>query len=552
MTYLLIFFSSLILTIFFTPYVISYFKKVKIVDNPGARKIHTEAIPRMGGIIIYFIVVISLFSYSSDLNSLRMVIFASTFIAICGIIDDMVGLQWTVKFFLQALSAGCLIFFLEPFFNEIILFGISFPYPFDHIVLGVFILGVINSINLLDGMDGLASGFSLFISLIVFAIAFSVNNTFLMVLTASLVGSLLGFLKFNAFPARIFLGDTGSLTLGFFLVLSAVLVTTDFNHGSLDLTFAVILLGVPIVDTLKVMVVRMIERKSPFLADASHLHHIILQNNIRHKTTVFIIQSFTLIYVGSAFYYVKYSKSIAVIAFILASLLLIFVKPLLKVILRKPAFLNSLRAITNIPEDLVSFYKKYFVPVSTIVMLILFVSLLPGKTEIGQQIILLLIIITLLLLSISFYQNLQTRLFSDVYVLINILIFISLTNLSIPLITDLQVNSNIIQKTAQGSFIVLFAAIIFFLLSKEKIFSEKLTLLSGIDLIMLVLISLATIIQNFIGPIKIDFLGANLILGFVIYLWYKIILLFNSSYTRYLFYMSFALPLLSLLLLYFS
>lgn len=458
----------------------------------------------------------------------------------------------TVKFFLQLLSTICLIFFLKPFYAEVMIFGITFPYPFDYIILSIFILGVINSINLMDGMDGLASGFSLFISLTIFVIAFSAHNVFLMVLSSSLAGSLLGFLKFNAFPARIFLGDTGSLTLGFFLVLAALLVTTDFNHGSLDLTFAVILLGVPIVDTLKVMVVRLIDRKSPFLADSNHLHHVILQNNIRHKTTVFIIQSFTLIYVGSAFYYIKYSKTVAIVAFIIASLVLIFVKPLLKLVLHKPAFMNSLRVITNFPDELVAFYKKYFVPVSTLIMLVLFVTLLPGKTEIGPQIILLLIIITLLLLSVSFYQNLQTKLFSDVYVLINILVFISLTNLSIPLISDLQVDSNITQKTAQGSFVLLFAAIIFFLLSKEKIFSEKLSLLSGIDLIMLVLISLATIIQNFIGPIKIDFIGANLILGFVIYLWYKIILLFKSSYTRYLFYLSFALPLLSLVLLYFS
>ncbi len=175
----------------------------------------------------------------------------------------------------------------------------------DKIFLLFFIVGGINSINLLDGLDGLASGFSLLVFSIILILSIVADDAFLILLTVSLIGSLLGFLRFNAFPASIFLGDTGSLVLGSFLVIASLKTALNFEQSTLNLTFPTMLLAVPMIDTIKVFIYRIIHKKSPFQADNSHLHHIIYHSNIKHEITVFLIEIFTLIYVLLALFYLR-------------------------------------------------------------------------------------------------------------------------------------------------------------------------------------------------------------------------------------------------------
>jgi len=271
------------------PYLIEYLKRVNIVDQPQPkRRIHKVATPRMGGIIIYGIAVISLFSYSSDLNQVRFIIAGSLFVALAGIIDDIGGLRYKVKFALQMVAAVHILYLLSGEFELVSFFGVVIPFPFNYLLLFIFILGAINSINLMDGMDGLVSGFSLLVFGVIFFLTLSTGDHVLLVLSASLLGALLGFLKFNAYPAKVFLGDTGSLTLGYFLVLSTLRYSMDITPGTLRLSIPVFLLAVPLIDTLKVMTIRLWKNINPFLPDKSHLHHLILEQNIRDKFTVFI------------------------------------------------------------------------------------------------------------------------------------------------------------------------------------------------------------------------------------------------------------------------
>ncbi len=126
MTYLLIFFTSLITTIFLTPYLITFLKNSKIVDYPGGRKIHTEVMPRMGGLIIFVVVLVMINAFVEDFNSVKLLIVSATILVFSGIIDDVLGLNNFIKFVIQNISAVILIFYLEQYYTEVLLFGYTF------------------------------------------------------------------------------------------------------------------------------------------------------------------------------------------------------------------------------------------------------------------------------------------------------------------------------------------------------------------------------------------------------------------------------------------
>ncbi|MEE9431435.1 MAG: hypothetical protein V3V16_10365, partial [Melioribacteraceae bacterium] len=206
MTFLLVFFTSLVTTLFLTPFFISFLKKTKIVDSPGGRKIHKDVIPRMGGLIIFLVVLTMINAFVDDFDSVKLFIISVTILVFAGIVDDVINLNRFVKFLIQNISAVILVYYLQPLYSSVSLFGITFSSPYDYLILLLFIIGTVNSINFLDGLDGLASGFALLVFSVLLVLAIRKNDVFIILLTVSLLGSLLGFLRFNAFPASIFLG----------------------------------------------------------------------------------------------------------------------------------------------------------------------------------------------------------------------------------------------------------------------------------------------------------------------------------------------------------
>jgi len=213
MKYTLVFFLGLVLTSFVTPYVVSFLTKNQIVDNPGERRINKKVTPRMGGLVIFSISMLLIFIFYTDLNSIRLVIFALLLITVSGTIDDVMGLRWKSKIIFQIVSALLILPYLLTFLDSVRIFGLLLPAPVGFIILVIFMVGVVNSINLLDGLDGLASGFSLLTSLLFFSISLFTDNILVTTFSAALAGSLIGFLVYNAHPAKIFMGDTGSLFL---------------------------------------------------------------------------------------------------------------------------------------------------------------------------------------------------------------------------------------------------------------------------------------------------------------------------------------------------
>lgn len=326
MEVIIIFYFSLLLTVFFTPVFINYFSRHKITDFSEGRRTNSSTVPRIGGIVIYLITILSIIGFNSDLNEIRFFIIGSILLLLVGVFDDISEVTYQKKFAVQFLSAFFLMLFLSDVYSSINFFGLKIPSPFDKMLLYIFIVGVINSINLYDGLDGLVTGFSLLISFVTFFIGWQFSNHFLLILSASLIGSLIGFLKYNTFPAKIFLGDTGALTLGFFLVTSVLLSSVHPGTRNIDLAFSIILLAVPVIDTLRVMSVRVRNLKNPFLPDLSHIHHIILRTGFNYKGTLSILHAFSIIFVGiGLLYYTDYTTS-SIILFILISAAVLYIK----------------------------------------------------------------------------------------------------------------------------------------------------------------------------------------------------------------------------------
>ena len=551
MAYLVVFFSSLLLTIFFTPYLINLFTRVKVVDSPGEeRRINENIIPRMGGIIIYFMAMVSVFSFYGDLNSVRYFIIASLVMVSLGIVDDIIGVNWDKKFLIQTIAAIFLLYFLAPLFKSVLFFGITIPYPLHYFLLLLLIVGSINSINLMDGLDGLVSGFSLLVVCVTFTMGYYYSDTLLMILSISLMGSLIGFLKFNAYPARIFLGDTGSQSLGFFLISAALLASIGVNKPTLDLTFPVILLGVPIVDALKVMVVRSIRKKNIFLPDKSHMHYILFGMKIRHKVTVFILQGFSFLYAATAIYYVKNSETGGIIMFVIITIPFLFINKILDIAQRKvhQSFFRDL--YTKLPEIFITMFLKIFLPLLSLLLLAVLISFIPLKSNVNNYVILLSIAFIILLLMYSIINYQKNKQLSDILVFVNLIMFLLYSNYSDTIHKTFSL-INFISPRQMLDLIVI-PSVVFFLFFRERILQKRTTFLSGIDLIILVFIVLLTVSSGLLPNIQIANISSIAFQSFLLYMFYKVIITVKVKFQLALFYISFIIPIITLAVLLIS
>jgi len=548
MTFIVIFFTSLLITIFFTPYLIEYFIKFRIIDKPGEeRSVNKVIVPRMGGLIIYLIALTSIISFYSDLNSIRYFVIASVIIVSLGVIDDIVGVAWDKKFIVQFIAAIFLVYYLSPSFSKIEFFGIHPPFPYDYLILILLIVGVINSINLLDGLDGLASGFSLLVVFITFLIGLNLNNKLLLILSSSLMGSLIGFLKFNAYPAKIFLGDSGSLSLGFFLITASLISSIDIGRKNLDITFTVILLAVPVVDTIKVMIVRLFNKKNPFLPDKNHIHYIIYGNQVRHKVTVFILQGFSLLFAAISLYYLRGSKLMGVIFFIVLSIPLLFMN---KILIKYRQIENPLRfrkLYNKVPQVIIIIFRKYILPVLSVISLTILIGLTPIRSNISHLFISLSILFIALLLIYSLLNYQRNKYINDILVFFNLILFLLYSNYSERIYNILSFYNFInIRLTDLLIFIVL-PIIVFFLFFRERILGKKVSFLTGIDLIILVFIVLLSVSSNLFPTTQITSINLILFHSFLLYIFYKVIGAVKYQYKTTLYYLSFIIPLITLL-----
>ena len=266
-----------------------------LVDRPDHRKIHKHPTPLLGGVAIYFSFAGSILFGSHFLldfpapPSLHAILLASLIVVVLGLYDDLKGSSAEIKFLWQlaaaliVIQAGIRIDQIKIPFFEYIDFGI-WAWP----VTCLWLVGLSNAFNLIDGLDGLAAGVAMFAAFTIFATAVRWGETEVAVLCISLAGCLLGFLRYNFHPARIFMGDAGSLLLGFLLGVLSIMEGSKSTAGVAFL-IPITALAIPILDTSIAIVRRVRNGRQIFLADREHIHHRLLHIGLSHRQAVLII-----------------------------------------------------------------------------------------------------------------------------------------------------------------------------------------------------------------------------------------------------------------------
>ena len=291
----MIYFSTLFLSIFATIALIPAFSRLATryhvgLDIPDARKVHRQPIPRVGGVAIALAVYASALLWVAGGPFLRAYLVASACLVLFGVIDDVKGLDFRVKFLSQVIAALIMILYggvKIRSLGTLLPVGYLIPETLATPLTLVAIVGVTNAINLSDGLDGLAGGICLLIFSCLAYLAYLEGNLTLCLLALALGGSLFGFLRYNTYPAQLFMGDTGSQFLGF----SAASISLALTQGKTTLSPLVplLILGLPVIDTLAVMAQRLAEKKPLFSPDKNHFHHKLMRLGFIHTESVLII-----------------------------------------------------------------------------------------------------------------------------------------------------------------------------------------------------------------------------------------------------------------------
>ena len=319
------FVAAVIVSLVATPWIVRYVREHRILDHPDARRVHKQPLPRGGGVsvVIAFVLVgggiLLLGGMLPGMPAYRSVrpehvvgLFGGAILAtIIGALDDRFDLRARWQFLGQLLLAAIAVWagIIVPFIGNPFGTG-NIPFP---LVVGiaftvVWIVGMINSLNFIDGLDGLSSGIALIaaVTLGLLSLTVGVNQPIVAILCFVLAGGLLGFLRWNFYPAVIFQGTAGVMFLGYVLGVLAIL-------GSAKIIVALLVLAVPIIDTFWVIVRRMSSGRSPFTPDRGHIHHRLLDLGLSHRSTVLLIY---VVCASLGFMSLFVSSAIGILAFI--------------------------------------------------------------------------------------------------------------------------------------------------------------------------------------------------------------------------------------------
>ncbi|WP_415329249.1 glycosyltransferase family 4 protein [Chryseobacterium sp. MMS23-Vi53] len=315
------FLFSFLITYFSVPTIIKISRRKNLMDEPGVRSSHLRKIPNLGGIAIFYSIGICASIFAYELFDSYKFLFASLIILLyIGVMDDIVVMRAYKKLVAQIIVSALMVIGSDVRIRS--LFGVFGVYEMEYfvsiIVTIITFIILINAFNLIDGIDGLAGGYSVICSAL-FGISYyrlGEYNYPLVVLSMIIIGAVLAFLYYNLSNYRtnkIFMGDTGSMLLGFLLAFTSICFIDIFidkelpniprYHLQSAPVVAVAILILPIVDTLNVIIIRLANKKSPFDADKNHIHHKLLKLNLTHRRSSFYIIIYYLFIVSIAYYF---------------------------------------------------------------------------------------------------------------------------------------------------------------------------------------------------------------------------------------------------------
>lgn len=293
--------TSLLISMALIPPLRLMAERFSIMDAPGERKVHQVPIPRVGGIAFAVGAFASLLWWAPKDDTTWSILLGGAMILGFGVWDDRANLGYRIKLVGQLAAALTVILIGGIRFESIpFLLDAELPMWIGIPVTVLFLVAVSNAVNLTDGLDGLAGGLSFLTLCGIAYLAYLSNNTTVLLLTVPFLGGVLGFLRYNTYPARIFMGDGGSQLLGFMMGVLAILLT-NATSGPFSPVLALFLLGLPFLDTLGVAVQRLVEGRSPFIGDRKHVHHKLMTAGLSHYEAVTAIYAIQAAMVGLAY-----------------------------------------------------------------------------------------------------------------------------------------------------------------------------------------------------------------------------------------------------------
>jgi UDP-N-acetylmuramyl pentapeptide phosphotransferase/UDP-N-acetylglucosamine-1-phosphate transferase len=350
-------FSALAITFVTIPLLIKLAESKNLYDEPdSARKSHTKRTPTLGGIAIFagLIFSISFWAKFSNFVEIQYIIASLTIIGIIGIIDDIIGLAPFKKLMGQIFASFILVIWGDIRIDSLFgIFGIGELHYIVSVLFTVFtLLIIINSFNLIDGLNGLSASIGI-ISSIILGTWFYMNNenSQFSIIAFALTGALIGFLRYNVTPAKIFMGDTGSLLLGLILgMLSIKFIDINFHKTGAVLVksvpiVAISIIIIPLFDLLRSFSIRIINKRSPFRPDRNHMHHMLIDLGFSHTFATGILVIFNISIITIAFCFDNIG--IYPLGFIILSISILFSSVLYILLNKKQKKLNNNKIISN-------------------------------------------------------------------------------------------------------------------------------------------------------------------------------------------------------------
>ena len=305
-----------------TPIVKSFARHVGAMDVPrDERRVHDHPIPRLGGLAIFLGFILSVVLFADITRQVQGILLGAVVIVIVGVIDDIVPLNAVIKLVVQIIAA------LVAVFHGVVIEVLSNPIVFsssEYIRFGfmsipvtvIWIVAITNSVNLIDGLDGLAAGVSTISSVTMLVIALIVPDINVAVIMSALAGACLGFLPYNMNPAKIFMGDTGALLLGYILATVSIMGLFKF-YAVISFAVPFLVIGLPLFDTVFAVLRRLLSGRSPMSPDRGHFHHRLIDMGLSQKQAVAILYAISAV-LGLAAVVIATSGEIKAVIFVFA------------------------------------------------------------------------------------------------------------------------------------------------------------------------------------------------------------------------------------------
>ena len=324
-------FVIVIVTLLTSLILVPIVKKVAIhvnaMDEPNARKIHKVPMPRLGGLAIYLSFLLGYMLYGEVSTQMLSILIGGFLLILIGFIDDINSVPARYKLIVQIIAATIVVLYGDLSFSEVSVFGykIYFNEFWGSLSSIIFIVAITNAINLIDGLDGLAAGISSIYFLTIAIIAFILNRIggLDVIISLIMLGATLGFLVHNFPPAKIFMGDSGSLFLGFMISIIALLgyKVTTFT----SLIVPIVILAIPILDTIFAILRRLLKGQNIGVADKEHFHHQLLKMKYSPIKSILIIYAIDIAFAAVSIFYILGDNQIAIALYIVLMILLLFV-----------------------------------------------------------------------------------------------------------------------------------------------------------------------------------------------------------------------------------